>query len=88
MQRCIDELHALTIETARTLLRERGYGMLCRFDHIHAMTDSGELHICLIDELASMNASQFLACLDDTLRQSLKYKLPFFTEQRKTNVYE
>jgi hypothetical protein len=53
----------LEVSVALDLLRERGYGMSCRFEHVHATTGAQELHICL------------LACLDEAIQQSLQYVL-------------
>lgn len=36
------------------LLRERGYGLSCRFGHVHATRWSQEWHICLVADLAAM----------------------------------
>lgn len=70
--RLCEELEVLV---ALDLLRERGYGMSCRFGHVHATTDAQELHICLLADLAAMSPSRFLACLDEAIQQSLQYVL-------------
>ena len=63
------------VSVALDLLREQGYGMSCRFEHVHATTGTQELHICLLADLAAMDPSRFLACLDEAIQQSLQYVL-------------
>jgi len=53
----------LGVSVALDLLREWGYGMSCRFEHVHATTGAQELHVCL------------LACLDEAIQHSLQYVL-------------
>ena len=65
----------LEVSVALDLLREQGYGMSRRFEHVHATTGAQELHICLLADLAAMSPSRFLACLDEAIQQSLQYAL-------------
>ncbi len=65
----------LEVSVALDLLREGGYGMSCRFEHVHATTGAQELHICLLTDLAAMNPSRFLACLGEAIQQSLQHVL-------------
>ncbi len=65
----------LEVSIALDLLRERGYGMSCRFEHVRATTGAQELHIYLLADLAAMSPSRFLACLDEAIQQSLQYVL-------------
>jgi hypothetical protein len=60
----------MDLASAHTLLWERGYVLLCRFEHVHATAAGQELHVCRVDELATMHPSHFLACLEDALRFS------------------
>jgi hypothetical protein len=55
------------LATASKLLRERGYGMLCRFGHIHATREAQEWHVCILADLVSMPPSRLLACPDEAL---------------------
>ena len=67
------ETEPLTEEAARDLLREKGYDLCRRFDHVHATTEAGEeLHICCISELASMSRYCFLMCLEEAKKQTLR----------------
>ena len=65
----------LEVSVALDLLRERGYGMSCRFGHVHATTDTQELHVCILADLATMSSSRFLAGLDEAMKQSLQLAL-------------
>jgi hypothetical protein len=53
---------------AGKLLRECGYDLVERFDHVHATRDAQEWHLCLVGDLASMPPSRLLACLEEALR--------------------
>ncbi len=61
----------MTREMVRDVLRERGYEMVSRFEHVHATKDDGEWHICLIADIAALSPSQLLAYLDDAPANSL-----------------
>ncbi len=70
MQNIIDESLFLTEIMARELLEAQGYGMNSRFGHIHATQENREWHLCMREALTGMDKTQFLACLNDTLRLS------------------
>ena len=81
------EIESLTESVARVLLLEAGYVMNTRFDHIHAMTDSGEeLHICLVPDLASMSATRFLACLEEAKKQTVQSVLGLIPSKKMRRV--
>ena len=66
----------LDIATARDLLWERGYDLICRWGHVHATIDAQEeLHICLVADLAAMSPARFLVCLDEAIKHSLQHVL-------------
>ena len=69
------ELARLDLATSRDLLQERGYELIDRFGHVHATKDRQELHVCLLADLATMDPSQFLVCLDEAIQQSLEHVL-------------
>ncbi len=71
----IDACDGLDVSAARDLLRQQGYGMCCRFGHVHATTDTQELHVCILADLATMSSSRFLAGLDEAMKQSLQLAL-------------
>jgi hypothetical protein len=61
--------------------------MSTRCGHIHATfgpEGREELHLCLLPVLAEMNASRFLACLEEAKKQTLAYA----SEQRKMKLTE
>jgi hypothetical protein len=68
-------LSHLDLAAVSNLLRERGYDLVDRFGHVHATTDTQELHVCLLADLAAMSPSEFLARLDEASKQSLQYVL-------------
>jgi hypothetical protein len=62
------EQHAgLTEARAGEVLKQRGYEMVCPFEHVHATDGSRQWHLCLVAELASMGPDQLLACLEEAL---------------------
>ena len=61
----------LSLESARALLEQSGYGIEYRCGHVHATRQGWEWHICLIADLATMEQARFLASLKETLTQSL-----------------
>jgi hypothetical protein len=63
----------MTMDMVRDVLRERGYAMLSRFEHIHATKDGGEWHLCLMADSAALSRAQLLALLDDALANSLAH---------------
>lgn len=68
MQHALSERHnSLTQEIAGDLLKQRGYAMKITVSHVHATDGKREWHICRLEELHSMGAVQFLACLDEAL---------------------
>ncbi len=77
MPNASNETLFLTERTARALLREKGYDMHCRFGHVHTIQRNRELHLCMLDALETMDATRFLACLDDALRLSQRIDGPF-----------
>lgn len=86
MPHYIDEQQSLDIAAARALLREHGYELVCRFEHVHALKDNAELHICLIAELTTMQPHQFLMYLNEAIRLSLQYRLPLLGQSGKRSV--
>jgi len=70
MQNSVDESLFLTESTAREVLKEKGYDMNCRFGHIHAIQGNREWHLCMQEAFTTMDATHFLACLNDALRLS------------------
>ena len=76
VQPCIHEHEAMDMAMAHDLLRQHGYTLICRFDHLHASKGTQELHLCLVADLASMCPSHLLACLDEAIKHSLEYTLP------------
>jgi hypothetical protein len=63
----------MTMDMVRDVLRERGYAMVSRFEHIHATKDGGEWHLCLMADSAALTRAQLLALLDDALANSLAH---------------
>jgi hypothetical protein len=61
----------LSLESARALLEQSGYGIEYRFGHVHATKQGQELHICLIADLATMEQARFFASLKEALTRSL-----------------
>jgi hypothetical protein len=57
----------LDLAAAASLLRARGYELVCRFDHVHAAAGTQEWHVCQIADLASMPPAHLMACLDEAL---------------------
>ena len=76
MQNAAHETLVLTESTARELLKEKGYDVNCRFGHVHAIQGNREWHLCMLDALGTMDATHFLACLDDALRLSQRIDDP------------
>lgn len=64
------EEQRMDLASAHALLWERGYALLCRFEHVHATAAGQEWHICRVDELATIHPAQFLACLEEAMRFS------------------
>jgi hypothetical protein len=62
----------LDLAAAGELLRKRGYEPVCRFGYVHVAADAQEWHVCLVGDLASMLPGQFLACLEESIKQSLQ----------------
>ena len=67
MQNTSDETRVLTESTAREVLKEKGYDMSCGFGHVHALQGNREWHLCVQEALTTMDATRFLACLNDAL---------------------
>ena len=65
----------LDLVTASDLLRGQGHELVCRFGHVHATMGTQEWHLCQIADLASMDTSRFLACLDEAIKQSVEHVL-------------
>lgn len=63
----------MTVDMVRDVLRERGYAMVSRFEHVHASKDGDEWHLCLMAESAALSPAQLLALLDDALANSLAH---------------
>jgi hypothetical protein len=68
MQFALEQHQGMTKEAACKLLKQRGYGMVCPIQHVHATDGYQQWHICRLDELHAMEASQFLECLDEALK--------------------
>jgi len=68
--KAIETCEGLDISEARDLLQVYGYGLTCRFEHVHATSGRAEWHICLVAELALMHPSHFLACLEEAIKIS------------------
>ena len=66
---------------ARDLLQEKGYGMSCRFEHVHATRCGEEWHVCLMADLVLMSPSHFLMRLDESLKRSLQGVAPFLSRE-------
>ncbi len=62
------------------LFRERGYGMLCRFGHVHATREAQEWHVCMLADLFSMPPSRLLACLDEALALRVEQSMALFPQ--------
>jgi hypothetical protein len=75
MPTVMDEQKGLDVAAAGDLLQQQGYGMICRFGHMHATTSTWEWHICLVADLASMTQARFLVCLDEAIKQSIAHLL-------------
>jgi hypothetical protein len=69
------EQQQLSTADAYNLLQLQGYELVDRYGHVHATRGAQELHVCLLTDLAAMSPSQFLACLDEAIQQSLQYVL-------------
>ena len=76
MPTMMDEQKGLDVAVVHELLQQQGYGMVCRFGHMHATTGIWEWHICLVADLASMTQERFLLCLDEAIKQSIEHLLP------------
>ena len=63
----------MTMDMVRDVLRERGYAMVSRFEHVHATKNGDEWHLCLMAESAALTPAQLLALLDDALANSLAH---------------
>jgi hypothetical protein len=63
----------MTMDMVRDVLRERGYTMVSRFEHVHATKDGDEWHLCLMADSAALSPAQLLALLDDALANSLAH---------------
>jgi len=72
----VEPYKGLEVSMARDLLQEKGYGMSCRFGHVHATRGGEEWHVCLIADLVLMNPSHFLVCLDESIKGSLQGVAP------------
>lgn len=57
----------LDLAAAASLLRGRGYELVCRYGHVHAAGGTQEWHVCQVADLASMSPARLLACLDEAL---------------------
>ena len=79
MPTMMDEQKGLDVAAARELLQQQGYGMICHFGHVHAAAGVWEWHVCLEADLASMNQTRFLACLDEAIKHSIKHLLPLLS---------
>jgi hypothetical protein len=75
----MDEQKELDVAAAGDLLQQQGYGMICRFGHVHAVAGTWEWHLCLVADLASMTQARFLVCLDEAIRQSIAHLLPLLS---------
>ena len=76
MPTIMDEQKELDVAAVRELLQQQGYGMVCRFGHMHATAGTWEWHVCLVADLASMTQARFLVCLDEAIKQSIAHLLP------------
>ena len=65
-----EEEQRMDLASAQVLLWERGYHLLCRFEHVHATAAGQEWHVCRVDELATIHPSQFLAFVEEAMRFS------------------
>ncbi len=72
-----NEPTTLTENTARELLKARGYGMSCPFGHVHATCGNREWHVCTLDALPAMEVVQFFEYLNTTLRTSQQVHSPY-----------
>ena len=61
----------MTLVMMSDLLQERGYALIHRYEHLHAIKDGMEWHLCLLTDVAALSPSQFLASLDDTFSYRL-----------------
>jgi hypothetical protein len=75
-KQALDTCQGLDVSAARDLLRQQGFDMAERFEHVHATRDHQEWHVCLVAELASMGPAQFLVCLEEALTFRLDELVP------------
>ena len=57
----------LTEARTHSLLYERGYELIERFQHIHVCRDGQEWHVCLLADLSWLTLEQFLQRFEEAL---------------------